>query len=111
MAMSAYMPPSTNPARRMSIRRDMMLSAILSFVMPGHSPSKTGVNALMPGHPRLPCRMIRKQDVDGRDKPGHDGWDSEVLLPRRLRHDRRARAILLRRDAVEVVALPLPDRP
>src|SRR5207237_886674 len=33
------------------------------------------------------------------------------LLPRRLRHDRRAHAILLRRDTVEIVALPLPDRP
>jgi hypothetical protein len=30
----------------------------LSAVMPG----------LVPGHPRLSC----KQDVDGRDKPGHD---------------------------------------
>jgi hypothetical protein len=37
--------------------------------MPGHSPSKTGVNALVAGHPRLDgC----DEDVDGRDKPGHD---------------------------------------
>ena len=40
-------------------------------VMPGHSPSKTGVNALL-------CRASTslsssdKQDVDGRVKPGHD---------------------------------------
>src|SRR5204862_183471 len=33
------------------------------------------------------------------------------LLPRRFRHDRRAHAVLLRRDAVEVVALPLADGP
>jgi hypothetical protein len=26
-----------------------------AFVMAGHSPLKTGVNALMPGHPRLAC--------------------------------------------------------
>src|SRR5215212_2351956 len=39
--------------------------------MPGHSPSKTGVNALMAGHPRL--SEVTKQVVDGRDKPGHDG--------------------------------------
>jgi hypothetical protein len=37
--------------------------------MPGHSPSKTGVDALVAGHPRL---QNRKQDVDGWDKPGHD---------------------------------------
>jgi hypothetical protein len=35
--------------------------SIPSFVMPGHSPSKTGVNALMPGHPRLAA----PKDVDG----------------------------------------------
>jgi hypothetical protein len=33
--------------------------------MPGHSPSKTGVNTLLPGHPRL---RINKKDVDGRHK-------------------------------------------
>jgi hypothetical protein len=40
------------------------------FVMPGQSPSKTGVNALIAGHPRLP---FCNKDVDGRDRPGHDG--------------------------------------
>jgi len=35
----------------------------------GHSPSKTGVNALMPDHPRLPAAI---EDVDTRDKRGHD---------------------------------------
>jgi hypothetical protein len=40
------------------------------FVMAGHSPSETGVNALMPGHPRL---AARKKDVDARHKAGHDG--------------------------------------
>src|SRR5262249_44491832 len=29
-------------------------------VMAGHSPSKTGVNALLPGHPRLAGRMAGK---------------------------------------------------
>ena len=38
--------------------------------MPGRSPSKTGVNALMAGHPRL--TFSSRQDVDGRVKPGHD---------------------------------------
>jgi hypothetical protein len=40
--------------------------------MPGHSRSKNGVASLayVPGiHVFLECR---KQDVDGRDKPGHD---------------------------------------
>jgi hypothetical protein len=32
------------------------------------------VNALMPGHPRLASfAIVRKKDVDARDKPGHDG--------------------------------------
>jgi hypothetical protein len=38
------------------------------------------------GHPRLSGRPAR-QDVDGRDKPGHDERD---LAFRRLRHCRRA---------------------
>jgi hypothetical protein len=29
------------------------------------------------GHPRLP---LRKKGVDGRDKPGHDGFTSEVSV-------------------------------
>jgi hypothetical protein len=32
-----------------------------SFVMPGHSPSKTGVNALMAGHPRLSSETCRRK--------------------------------------------------
>jgi hypothetical protein len=32
--------------------------------MAGHSPSKTGVNALMPGHPRLVSTDFKKKDVD-----------------------------------------------
>jgi hypothetical protein len=41
--------------------------------MAGHSPSKTGVNALMPGHPRLASEPSNKEDVDARNKSGHDG--------------------------------------
>jgi hypothetical protein len=40
---------------------------------PGSSPSKTGVNALMPGHPRLTLRTLGKKDADARHKAGHDG--------------------------------------
>src|ERR1700719_4109768 len=42
-------------------------------VMPGHSRSKNGVASLAygAGHPRL--IWSKAQDVDGRDKPGHDG--------------------------------------
>ena len=39
-------------------------------VMAGHSPLKTGVNALMPGHPRLPWTVHKV--VDARHKAGHD---------------------------------------
>jgi hypothetical protein len=44
--------------------------------MAGHSPSKTGVSALVPGHPRLkPCDDLK--GVDARHKAGHDGgWDN-----------------------------------
>ena len=38
--------------------------------MAGHSPSKTGVDALLPGHPRLGART---KDEDARHKAGHDG--------------------------------------
>jgi hypothetical protein len=42
---------------------------VITRVTPGHSPSKTGVNALMvPGiH-----AFAAGQGVDSRDKPGHD---------------------------------------
>jgi hypothetical protein len=44
------------------------------FVMAGVGPSKTGVNALMPGHPRLTSfDRFQKKDVDARNKSGHDG--------------------------------------
>jgi len=45
------------------------------IVMPGHSRSKNGVASLayVPGiHVFLPRAMATSQDVDGRDKPGHD---------------------------------------
>ena len=39
-----------------------------AVVMPGHSPSKTGVNALMAGHPRLAdaryCAKPRRSYVE-----------------------------------------------
>ncbi len=46
---------------------------------PGSSPSKTGVNALM-SRPSTPCLLTpAKEDVDGRDKRGHD--DAEMSRP------------------------------
>jgi hypothetical protein len=47
--------------------------------MPGHSPSKTGVTALMAGHVSLWCN----KDVDGRVKPDHD--EAKVAASARLR--------------------------
>ena len=40
--------------------------------MPGHSRSKNGVASLayVPG---IHALGLNKEDVDGRDKPGHDG--------------------------------------
>jgi hypothetical protein len=42
--------------------------------MPGHSRLKNGVlkNAYVPGIHVFLCRHCQ-EDVDGRDKPGHDG--------------------------------------
>jgi len=40
------------------------------YVMPAHSTSKTGVNALM-SRASTSYTTLDK-DVDGRDKPGHD---------------------------------------
>jgi len=42
--------------------------------MAGHSRPKDGVASarLCPGHPRLGC-LYERQDVDARDKRGHDG--------------------------------------
>src|SRR5258705_2221180 len=42
---------------------------------PGTAPSKTRVNALMPGHPRLACQ----KDVDARHKAGHDGGEAKAV--------------------------------
>jgi hypothetical protein len=65
--------------------------------MAGHSPSKTGVNALMsrPSTTFLP----KKQDVDARHKAGHDGFllAPAQLPPRLLAH------------AFPVLALKLPE--
>jgi hypothetical protein len=44
------------------------VGVIVSFVMAGHSPSKTGVNALM----SRPSTFCRKKNVDARHKAGHD---------------------------------------
>ena len=52
------------------------------FVMCGHSPSKTGVNALMAGHPRLGDGD--KEDVDGRVEPGHDAHYREHSIATKL---------------------------
>jgi hypothetical protein len=41
--------------------------------MPGHSPSKTGVNALMFRASTSSFAHRHEQDVDGRNKSGHDG--------------------------------------
>jgi len=35
------------------VKPSMIMALLSKCVMAGHSPSKTGVNALMPGHPRL----------------------------------------------------------
>ena len=34
------------------------------------------------GHPRLPGLSMRSQDVDARDKPGHDAQTTEVSMKR-----------------------------
>src|SRR5882762_10523004 len=33
-----------------------------------------------PGHPRLFLLLLPKQDVDGRDEPGHDGRLDQILF-------------------------------
>src|SRR5689334_21024150 len=87
IAMSAYMPPSTAPATRMS-------NARIIFDRHGRA---------CPGH--LEKGRTVAVERDARGEPGHD----QALLPRGLGHDRGAHPVLLRRDAVEVVALPLAD--
>ena len=47
--------------------------------MPGHSPSKRGVNALMAG---IHALFERAEDVNGRDKPGHDENSSTPQMAR-----------------------------
>jgi hypothetical protein len=43
------------------------------FVMPGHSRPKDGVASLAYGAAASTSLEPWMQDVDGRDKPGHDG--------------------------------------
>jgi hypothetical protein len=47
---------------------------ILDFVMAGHRPSKTGVNAL--SVPAIHVLVAKKQDVDARHKAGHDDGET-----------------------------------
>jgi hypothetical protein len=60
----------------------------LAAVMPAHSRSKNGVASLayVAG-----IHAFTQQDVDGRDRPGHD----EVMWPRSIRSDRRKAPIVL----------------
>ncbi len=52
----------------------------LSVVMAGHSPSKTGVNALV--SPAIHVFLeSAKQDVDARVKRGHDGVAGGARAP------------------------------
>jgi hypothetical protein len=44
-----------------------------AFVIAGHSPSKTGVNALVP---RQSIVLRRTFLMDARVKPAHDEWDA-----------------------------------
>src|SRR5262249_50073583 len=54
------------------------------------------------GHPRLSCR---KQDVDGRDKPGHDdcGWAFCQRKPRCVRSEIHLQDVEPAREAVDRV--------
>src|SRR3977135_372564 len=58
---SAFCPPYDSARAEHAL-----VSTASAFVMPGQSPSKTGVNALMPGHPRLSCLPPRR------------GWPEQV---------------------------------
>jgi hypothetical protein len=53
---------------------------LLFWSWPGHSRSKNGVASarLCPGHPRLWKR--KQEDVDGRNKSGHDGIFDNLLV-------------------------------
>jgi hypothetical protein len=46
-------------------------AADLNAVMAGPSPSKTGVNAVM-SLPSTSLILLKKKDVEARDKRGHD---------------------------------------
>jgi hypothetical protein len=54
--------------------------------MPAHSASKTRVNALM-SRASTSLKPCNTKDVDGRDKPGHDGESASfnkkvsIMLP------------------------------
>src|SRR5436190_13939606 len=104
MATSAYMPPSTAPAMMISIRRDMR-----AFPLPDTREGRGGGQMIATRSTPL-CSLPAL--TEGRTP---NLWLRQLsfaaLLPGRFGHDRRARAVLLRRDAVEIVALPLADRP
>src|SRR5262245_60773028 len=134
MAVSAYMPPTTAPVMKISIRRDM-----LAFPLPDteegsgwqcHPFYSTWPPSRVNGRPYTASLvkantqplMLRNGPSKGsaRGNPSTRAASVEAarlrmryswLLPGGLRHDRGACAVLLWRDAVEVVALPLPDRP
>jgi hypothetical protein len=59
--------------------------------MAGHSRPKDGVASarLCPGHPRLTCE---KEDVDTRDKRGHDEQGCRVTLQRKNKQKIYSRA-------------------
>ncbi len=61
--------------RRRSKNRHFAKPIVVSIVMAGHSRPKDGVASarLRPGHLRLYGLRRAKQDVDGRNKSGHDG--------------------------------------
>jgi hypothetical protein len=65
--------------------------------MPGHSPSKKGVNVLMAGHPRL--AMSCNKDVDGwvKARPSR----KRKALPSPLSQRHTIRASFVRRDILQ----------
>jgi hypothetical protein len=61
------------------------------FVMAGVGPSKTGVNALMPGHPRLTSTDFRRKTWMPGTSPGMNEL-FECLVRQRKKGDRRVQA-------------------
>ena len=76
--------------------------------MAGHSPSKTGVNALV-SRPSTAClpRYLKK-DVDARDKRGHDDGERHPEQP--VRRTDGAQGMPCRRLGVAAVVARLGDR-